>query len=110
MKTNPEFIPSLLDTVSDDIYDLLSKGNSLADPTKASWWRPIQKRFADTSETELKALVKELMEQLRSLFGSNQFGLTDIRNQWIIKPGGKSRGRGIEIHSDLGDLLQRVRN
>ena len=27
---------------------------------------------------------------------------------WIIKPGGKSRGRGIEIHSDLGDLLQKV--
>lgn len=109
VKRDPQFTPSELDTVSDDIYDLLSKGNTAVDFTKTSWFRPLQRRFADTSETDMKEKVREVLDQLRGLIGENQFSLTDQRNQWIIKPGGKSRGRGIEIHSDLGDLLRRVR-
>ena len=30
------------------------------------------------------------------------------KNAWILKPGGKSRGRGIEIHTDLEDLLKSI--
>ena len=29
-------------------------------------------------------------------------------NAWILKPGGKSRGRGIEIHTDLNDLERSI--
>ena len=29
-------------------------------------------------------------------------------NAWILKPGGKSRGRGIEIHTDLEDLQNTI--
>ena len=30
------------------------------------------------------------------------------KNAWILKPGGTSRGRGIEIHTDLEDLLKSI--
>ena len=49
------------------------------------------------------------MEQLEALIGPKQFSLTDLRNLWIIKPGSLSRGRGIEIHSDLNELIQRIK-
>ena len=47
LKRDPQFTPSELDTVSDDLYDLLSKGNTAVDFTKASWFRPLQRKFAD---------------------------------------------------------------
>ena len=42
------------------------------------------------------------------MFGAKQFSLTDDRNLWIIKPGAQSRGRGIEIHSDLDEIMHRM--
>ena len=69
IKRDPQFTPNELDTVSDDIYDLLTKTNTAIDFTKTSWFRPIQRRFADTSENDMKATVKELLDQLRQLIG-----------------------------------------
>jgi len=48
--------------VSDDIYDLLTKSNTAIDFTKTSWFRPIQKRFADTSDADMKTTVKDLLD------------------------------------------------
>lgn len=45
---------------------------------------------------------------MAQLFGQKQFDLNDGRNAWILKPGGKSRGRGIEIHDDMNDLLKSI--
>jgi tubulin monoglycylase TTLL3/8 len=42
------------------------------------------------------------------LIGEKQFGLTGSQNAWILKPGGKSRGRGIEVHDDMNDLLKSI--
>ena len=57
VKRDPQFTPSELDTVSDDVYDLLTKSNSIVDFTKTSWFRPIQRRFADSSDNDMKATV-----------------------------------------------------
>ena len=46
-----------------------------------------------------------MLEELSQLIGVKQFSLTDNRNLWIIKPGAQSRGRGIEIHSDIEEML-----
>ena len=62
VKRDPQFTPSELDTVSDDVYDLLTKSNSIVDFTKTSWFRPIQRRFADTSDSDMKATVQELLD------------------------------------------------
>jgi len=50
-----------------------------------------------------------VLEELRDLIGVKQFSLTDNRNLWIIKPGAQSRGRGIEILSDIDEMLHRMR-
>jgi len=31
-------------------------------------------------------------------------------NRWIVKPHDLSRGRAITVHSDLGDILDKVAN
>ena len=54
-------------------------------------------------------MVNEVLEELKDLIGPKQFSLTDNRNLWIIKPGAQSRGRGIEIHSDIEEMMSRMR-
>jgi tubulin monoglycylase TTLL3/8 len=52
--------------------------------------------------------VDQVLEQLSNCIGKKQFDLNVGKNAWILKPGGKSRGRGIEIHTDLEDLLKSI--
>lgn len=42
--------------------------------------------------------------------GQHQFGLYGTKNAWIVKPGGKSRGRGIQIHSHKDNLIKYIRS
>ena len=56
----------------------------------------------------LKSQIKQTLSELETLIGEKQFSLTDNRNLWIIKPGAQSRGRGIEIHSVLDEMMDRV--
>jgi hypothetical protein len=45
---------------------------------------------------------------LEQLIGKKQYSLYDCRNAWILKPGGKSRGRGIEIHDNLNEIVKSI--
>lgn len=56
----------------------------------------------------LKAKVLEVLDDLAKIFGKKQFELNAGKNAWILKPGGKSRGRGIEIHDHMEDLLKSI--
>lgn len=109
MKANPQFTASELDTVTDLMYDFLSKPNFGIDLSRTAFYRPLQRRFADVKPAELKQLIAQTLAELEPLIGPKQFSLTDNKNLWIIKPGAQSRGRGIEIHSDLDEMMQRIR-
>jgi tubulin monoglycylase TTLL3/8 len=56
----------------------------------------------------LVATITEVLQSMCLLIGEAQFGLTGSQNAWILKPGGKSRGRGIEVHADMNDLLKAI--
>jgi len=105
LQSSLQFSPHELDIVSDLMYEHLSKSNVVIDLTRTSFYRPLQKRFADVAPSHLKEVVSQTLIQLRDLIGEKQFSLTDTRNLWIIKPGASSRGRGIEIHSDINEIV-----
>jgi hypothetical protein len=59
-------------------------------------------------DKDLQVRIKDVLGSYRELIGKKQFDLNIGQNAWILKPGGKSRGRGIEIHTDLEDLLKAI--
>lgn len=54
---NPDFSPSPFDGVTDDQYEAFLKEAFVLDFSKAGWYRPIQKRFADFTSKQLLATV-----------------------------------------------------
>jgi hypothetical protein len=108
MLVDPVFVKSDFDTVTDEMYETFLKDNCQSDFSRQGWYRPLQRRFADMKIKELKEKSNEALLALCSLIGEKQFSLTAGQNAWILKPGGKSRGRGIEIHTDMNDLLKSI--
>lgn len=66
------------------------------------------KQYADHTIHQLLTYSKELLDQYRDIIGKRQFDLNVGMNAWILKPGGGCRGKGIEIHTDLEDLLKTI--
>jgi len=54
-----------------------------------------------------KFLIDQARSILQELDGkSRQFGLNGCRNAWIVKPSGKSRGRGIKVMRELDEIFR----
>lgn len=52
-------------------------------------------------------IVLELLEQLK--LKNPQYDINGHRNTWILKPGGKSRGRGIKCFRSYEKMMQHIR-
>lgn len=48
-----------------------------------------------------------MLEKMKNMLG-NQYSLIGNKNAWILKPGGKSRGRGITIHNKLENIINTI--
>jgi hypothetical protein len=48
------------------------------------------------------------LEKIKDYMGSNQYSLIGTRNVWILKPGGKSRGRGITVQNKLESIINAI--
>ena len=60
------------------------------------------------SLVDMRQELLYLNEKLADLVGRKQYDLNSGTNAWILKPGGKSRGRGIEIHDNLKNLFNSI--
>ena len=57
-----------------------------------------------TNEESAKEAIREMLKRLKAVLG-NQYSIIGTKNAWILKPGGKSRGRGITIHSKFENIV-----
>jgi hypothetical protein len=83
------------------------------DFSKAPWYLKLLKQnelLKDISPQNVKERIRTLLAQLKEVMGTYQYGLYGTKNAWIVKPGGKSRGRGIQIHSSKDSLMNYIRS
>eukprot|EP00347_Sterkiella_histriomuscorum_P020315 403338280 len=95
--------------ISDDIHEIMSDMKLLPNFGTQPWFRKLQKQYKEINEENAKATIKQLLEQVSQLHG-RQYHLIGNKNAWILKPGGKSRGRGITIHNKIESILQAVQS
>eukprot|EP00929_Paragymnodinium_shiwhaense_P048042 TRINITY_DN24351_c0_g1_i1.p1 TRINITY_DN24351_c0_g1~~TRINITY_DN24351_c0_g1_i1.p1 ORF type:complete len:1087 (+),score=381.60 TRINITY_DN24351_c0_g1_i1:130-3390(+) len=60
--------------------------------------------FQDEDGQSMQAEVRSVLEQLRH--NNPQSAINGCRNAWIIKPSGKSRGRGIQMLRELDEIFK----
>lgn len=71
-----------------------------------------QERFKNVKAIELDPYTKQLVDYLLSELAARcrQFKINGCANVWILKPGGKSRGRGIRCINKLSAVHQLLHN
>ncbi|CEM06450.1 unnamed protein product [Vitrella brassicaformis CCMP3155] len=70
--------------------------------------RPLNgEQYLQPEERILLRRVREALHTLRER--SPQFDMDGTSNTWVAKPAGKSRGRGVQIHTNLDSLLDQVK-
>jgi tubulin monoglycylase TTLL3/8 len=61
----------------------------------------------DSKKYPYMNIVLELLAQLKKKYP--QYDINGHRNTWILKPGGKSRGRGIKCFRSYEKIMQHIR-
>ena len=57
---------------------------------------------SDDDETSIYGRAKSVLDRMSKKHA--QFEINGTGNVWILKPAGKSRGRGIYWYNDLGEI------
>eukprot|EP00892_Ulva_mutabilis_P008450 jgi/Ulvmu1/5978/UM026_0102.1 len=78
-----------------------------ADAARAMHFGKVDEAEVEKMSSELRAEVLEVLAELRQRVP--QWELDGPDNIWILKPGGKSRGRGIHCFNNLAKLRHQVR-
>lgn len=56
---------------------------------------------------KLRDAIQEILQRLEERFP--QFRLNGTRNLWIVKPGWRARGIGIEVYTNYDDIIRHVK-
>ena len=117
--------------VTDEVWSILTLSNKQVQSTaegqkilQSRWFREIaslyiqygQNTAAATDEASiqesadykyLQVRVDQVLKMMEERYP--QFKLNGSRNLWIVKPGQRSRGRGIEVYNNLDDILKHMK-
>jgi tubulin monoglycylase TTLL3/8 len=63
---------------------------------------------SETLEIRSKEQIAEALALLKKL--NRQYTINGVKNLWIMKPAGKSRGRGIQVYDRLSEILELVKH
>jgi len=64
-----------------------------------------QLKQTDLNPQTLQKEIEETLERVKHELLGKQFDLIGTKNAWILKPGGKSRGRGIQVCSSYETII-----
>ena len=104
LQTNTDYFKCISDDIQAALSDLKSPGNFSTQP----WFRKLHNTYKDTvTEETAKQTIRDMLNRLKPILG-NQYSIIGTKNAWILKPGGKSRGRGITIHSKFENIVSSI--
>ena len=63
---------SEFDTISDEIYYLLSEGKVYQAYGNTPWFKKIEKSYKDVNEQNAKNIIKDMLDKMKELLG-NQY-------------------------------------
>ena len=61
-QADSQFVPSDLDTISDGLFEYLTKPNASVDLARTAWFRPLKRKFAEVKPADLKTKVSEVLD------------------------------------------------
>ena len=80
-----------------------------ADLASKKWMQEIHKFYSEkVNDDNIVAYVQETLQRLVDKFPQTNINGKD--NIWILKPGGKSRGRGITVHRSYESIMHALRD
>lgn len=99
------YLKGITDEIHEAMCDVKGAGGMFE---RQPWFRKVFNTYKDTvNEENVKTTVKDMLDKLKGILGK-QYSICGTKNAWILKPGGKSRGRGITIHSKYENILQAI--
>ena len=93
--------------ISEDLHYCLAEPKAQTTFVSQPWFRKVQKQYKDLNESNIKAYTGDILEKVKAQLG-NQYSIIGNKNAWILKPGGKSRGRGITIHNKVENIVSAI--
>ena len=95
--------------ISDDIHSSFVDLKMAPSFSTQPWFRKVFNTYKDvvTGEETAKQAVRDMLKRVKDGLG-RQYSIIGTKNAWILKPGGKSRGRGITIHSKFENIVQAI--
>ena len=101
LQANAEYFKCITEDIHEALADVKAPANFATQP----WFRKVFNTYKDTvTEETAKATIRDMLNRLKPILG-NQYSIIGTKNAWILKPGGKSRGRGITIHSKFENIV-----
>ena len=105
LQQNTEYFKCITEDIHQAMCDTKPTNGSFS---TQPWFRKLTNQYKDTvTEETAKETIKAMLDRLKPILG-NQYSICGKSNAWILKPGGKSRGRGITIHSKYENIVNAV--